>query len=132
MTALRWLLLLAMLIARPAWPCPELAVPPDAQDPYELQFGAHNVNAALGNGRLTATVSRCGELTSLKWPGPSYYTQLSYLTTNAPDARTMPHLGALDSAGAFTGIAWETLHDRGLSWTRDDDWNRTQHYDGDS
>jgi hypothetical protein len=132
MTALRRLLLLALLVARPAWPCPEVSVPPDAPDPYELQFGATNVNAALGSGRLTATVSRCGELTSLKWPGPSYYNQLSYLTTNAPDARALPHLGALDSSGAFVGIAWESRQDRGFSWTRDDDWTRTQHYDGDS
>ena len=121
-------LVLILLGALPARACPELAVLPDAPDPYELQFGATNVNAALGSGRLTATVSRCGELTSVKWPGPSYYNQLSYLTPNAPDARAHPHLGALDTMGAFAGIAWETRTGHGLTWLRDDDWTRTQHY----
>ena len=48
--------------------CPQLPVAHDAPNPFELQLGATNVNAALGSGKLTAAFSRCGELTVLKWP----------------------------------------------------------------
>src|SRR5437763_456607 len=86
-----------LLAARTADPCPELSVAPAAANPFgELMLGATNVNAALGSGNLTATLSRCGELTGLKWPGPSFYDQLAYLSGNAPDARLQPHFGALD------------------------------------
>src|SRR5262249_51882881 len=94
-------LLTVALASSPARACPELPVSPDAPNAVELELGATNVNAALGNGRLTAAFSKCGELTVLKWPGPSYYNQLDYLTSNAPDARLQPHLGALDDQGAF-------------------------------
>src|SRR5882672_531068 len=90
-----------LLPAARAPACPELPIAPDATNPYELQFGATNVNGALGNGALTAAFSRCGELTVFKWPGPSYYNQLAYLTDNVPGVRTLPHLGALDGMGAF-------------------------------
>src|SRR5215470_8274136 len=93
----RHVVVATVLFAARAGACPELPVAPAVPNAYgELQLGATNVNAALGSGRLTATVSRCGELTSLKWPGPSFYDQLAYLTSNAADARTRPHFGALD------------------------------------
>src|SRR5262245_10659566 len=92
----------ALLATRPADACPELAVAPATANPFgELMLGATNVNAALGSGNLTATLSRCGELTGLKWPGPSFYDQVAYLSGNAPDARLQPHFGALDDMGAF-------------------------------
>src|SRR5262249_51504175 len=112
--------------------CPQLPVAHDAPNPFELQLGATNVNAALGSGKLTAAFSRCGELTVLKWPGPSYYGQLDYLASNAPDARTLPHFGALDSQGAFPGIAYRTARGRGFTWLRDDDWTHDQHYSADT
>ena len=96
--------------------CPQLPVAHDAPNPFELQLGATNVNAALGSGKLTAAFSRCGELTVFKWPGPSYYGQLDYLASNAPNARTLPHFGALDSQGAFPGIAYRTARGRGFTW----------------
>src|SRR5262245_26466536 len=112
--------------------CPELPVAHDAPNPFELQLGATNVNAALGSGRLTAAFSRCGELTVLKWPGPSFYGQLDYLSSNAPDARRLPHFGALDSQGAFPGIAYRTAKGRGFTWLRDDDWTHQQRYSADT
>ncbi len=112
--------------------CPQLPVAHDAPNPFELQLGATNVNAALGSGKLTAAFSRCGELTVLKWPGPSYYSQLDYLASNAPDARTQPHFGALDSQGAFPGIAYRTAKGRGFTWLRDDDWTHDQRYSADT
>src|SRR5262249_8135926 len=65
--------------------CPVLPVAPDSPNAVEMQLGATNINAALGNGGLTAAYSQCGELTVLKWPGPSFYDQLDYLTSNASD-----------------------------------------------
>ncbi len=117
--------------ARP--PCPQLGVLPDAPNPFELQWGATNTNAALGSGKLTSTISLCGEITSLKWPGPSYYDQLDYLTSNDPDARLKPHFGAFDSAGAFPGLAYRTRSgQRGFTWLRDLPWHHEQRYTSDS
>jgi hypothetical protein len=108
-------------------------VPPDAPNAVELQLGATNVNAALGNGHLTAAFSRCGELTVLKWPGPSFYDQLAYFTSNAPDARQQAHLGALDDAGVFPGLAYRTRRGRaGFTWLRDDAWSHHQSYSADT
>src|SRR3989442_1027975 len=127
-----WMLLpfaVTLLATRPADPCPELSVVPATANAFgELMLGATNVNAALGSGNLTATFSRCGELTSLKWPGPSFYDQLAYLSDNAPDARLRPHFGALDDMGVFGGIAYRTARRRGFTWLRDDEWTHNQHY----
>jgi len=113
--------------------CPELPILPDAPNAFDLQYGATNVNAALGSGRLTAAFSRCGELTVLKWPGPSYHNQLDYLSSNAPDARMLPHFGALDGQGAFPGIAYRLRGGRrGFTWLRDDGWSHVQRYSADS
>ena len=120
-----------LLAAARAPACPELPVAPDATNPYELQFGATNVNGALGNGGLTAAFSRCGELTVFKWPGPSYYNQLAYLSDNVADARTLPHLGALDGMGAFPGLYYETASGPGFTWLRDDAWTHAQRYSAD-
>jgi hypothetical protein len=132
---MRWarLSVAALLVAARAAACPELAVEAAAANPYgELQLGATNVNAALGSGRLTATVSRCGEVTGFKWPGPSYYDQLAYLTANAPDARRRPHFGALDDMGAFAGVAVRTRRGRSFTWLRDDEWSHVQRYSADT
>src|SRR5262249_46100125 len=124
---------LLLACATLAGACPELPVPPDAPNAFDLQFGATNVNAALGSGRLTAAFSRCGELTVLKWPGPSYHNQLDYLSSNAPDARTLPHFGALDTQGAFAGIAYRLRNGRrGFTWLRDDGWHHAQRYSADT
>ena len=126
------LLLGLVLHALPALACPELPVLPDGPNEYELQFGATNTNAALGSGALTAAFSKCGEITVLKWPGPSYWNQINYLASNAPDARIQPHLGALDANGAFPGLAFATsAGETGFTWLRDDAWVHTQRYSAD-
>jgi glucoamylase len=116
--------------AGPARGCPpQLDALPEASNGIELGLGTTNSNAAIGSGRLTATLSRCGELTALKWPGPSYDDQLHYLTSNAPDARLLPHQGALDTMGAFAGLAYETRHGgAGFTWLRDPGWTHAQRY----
>jgi hypothetical protein len=84
-------------------------------DYIEHIFGATNVNAAGGHGRLTIGVADDGELTVLSWPSPGFADQLQYLTSNAIDARTLPHLGALDGMGDRLGL----LIDGKLVWLRD-------------
>jgi hypothetical protein len=101
---------------------------PPTQNGIEAGLGTTNSNAAVGEGGLTATLSRCGEITSLKWPGPSTYDQLHYVTSNAPDARALPHFGALDDMGAFAGLAWKGAGGSGFSWLRDADWRVSQRY----
>src|SRR5262245_36566017 len=132
MRAFHLLGLTLLLGATAAGACPELPVAPDGPNPYDLQFGATNVNAALGSGRLTAAYSRCGELTVFKWPGPSYYNHLDYLSSNAPNARILPHLGALAEQGAFPGLFYRTAAGTGFTWLRDDAWVHTQRYSTDT
>ncbi len=133
MSALRRVLAIWLVAcAVPAWACPELSVLPDGPNEFDLQYGATNTNAALGSGALTAGISKCGEVTVLKWPGPSYWNQINYISSNAADARTTPHLGALDGNGAFPGLAYRTWSGTaGFSWLRDDAWVHTQQYSAD-
>jgi len=120
---------LAVFAASPARACPPvLERLPARVNPIEAGLGATNANAAVGDGALTATVSHCGELTSVKWPSPSFYDQLQYVSQNAEDARLQPHLGALEGMGAFAGIAWETAAGPGFSWLRDPAWEVDQRY----
>ena len=121
-------IILLFPFAAPVLACPEIGVLPPTPNEFELQFGTTNTNAALGNGGLTATLSRCGEITSLKWPGPSYYNQLSYLTDNQATTRLEPHFGALDEMGAFPGIFYRTASGAGFTWLRDDAWTHDQRY----
>src|SRR5207248_73822 len=50
---------------------------------------------------------------------------------NAADARTLPHLGALDTMGAFPGLYYETAAGPGFTWLRDDAWTHAQRYSAD-
>ncbi len=83
--------------------------PADAQEGYEAPFielglGATNMIATVGNGGLTTGVSKDGDVSVLSWPSPSYYDHLSYITTNAPDARERPRYGAPERSGVFAGV----------------------------
>ena len=110
--------------------CRLLTVQPDATEPIEQLTGGCNVNAALGSGGLTAGFSGCGELVVLKWPGPSYYDQLNYLSSNAQDARLQPRLGALESQGAFAGISYRLEGKPAWhhTWLRNEGWEHRQRY----
>ncbi len=89
-------------------------------DGMEHLFGATNVNAMTGNGGLSVGIARTGEVTVFRWPSPSYYDQVHYLTSNAPDAREQPYFGAKPNEGVFAGLVYTI---RGgevrLSWFRD-------------
>jgi hypothetical protein len=100
-----------------------LSAPSSAQtgiDAQENVFGATNVNAVTGHGRLTAGVSRDGDLTVLSWPSPSYSDQLGYLTSNDFDARSQPRFGAAEGAGVFVGLRCEAGGSQPeVTWLRD-------------
>ena len=87
----------------------------------ELGLGATNVEVTLGNGGLTAGVSRDGDMTVLSWPSPSYHDHIHYMTMNAPDARLRPRMGAHERMGAFAGVAWRREGEQSweFSWLRD-------------
>ncbi|MBI3185703.1 MAG: hypothetical protein HYZ28_26490 [Myxococcales bacterium] len=77
-------------------------------DDVEHLFGATNVNAALGDGRLSVGVARTGEVTVLRWPGPGSPDHLRYATRVEADrtktARSLPRFGAARDMGMFFGM----------------------------
>ncbi|MCD6570445.1 MAG: hypothetical protein J7L53_07055 [Deltaproteobacteria bacterium] len=100
-------------------------------DTMEDLFGPGNVNAITGNSAMAAGFSQKGELTLLRWPSPSYYDQVSYLTpflTNACETRKLLYHGALENMGSFAGIYYYTDSDEGMTWFRDDTWTHEQKY----
>ncbi len=89
-------------------------------DGMEHLFGATNVNAMAGNGGLSVGVARTGELTVFRWPSPSYYDQVHYLTSRDQDAREQPYFGAKPNEGVFAGLLYTIRGgDVRLSWFRD-------------
>ncbi len=99
-------------------------------DSVEHIFGATNIHAVTGHGRLTAGIAADGTLTVLTWPNPSTTDQLAYITSNDLAARSMPRFGALPEAGIFLGLV---VADVGgateVTWLRDGaTWQATQSY----
>jgi hypothetical protein len=86
---------------------------------FEQVFGATNIYGHVGNGALSAAFSEHGEMTVLHWPSPGYYEHLSYLASNAANARELPYLGALPEMGSFAGLAIEHDGLRRTLWLRD-------------
>lgn len=98
-------------------------------DAQENVFGATNVNAVVGHGKLTAGISRDGDLTVLSWPSPSYNDQLAYRSSNALDARSQPRFGALEEAGMFLGLRCDLADGSSqVTWLRDAPWVSEQDY----
>ncbi len=102
-------------------------------DGGEHMFGATNINAVTGHGRLTAGLSADGDVTVLSWPSPSYADQLGYISSNDIEARSLPRLGAPEGAGLFVGLLIETNDgSREVSWLRDRSrWQIAQSYGDD-
>jgi len=109
----------ALSVLAPAWgcnhgrPCFELAGDISlAREPY----GATDISVASGNRGLSIGVNREGTLTLFKWPNPSFYDQVKYMT----GPREAGDLGALANEGAFAGVRYETDDGRsGFFWLRD-------------
>src|SRR3954451_19759011 len=83
---------------------PSVAFAEDDIAQFEHIFGATDINGAIGNGGATAGFSAQGELTVLRWPSPSYYQHVDFMTSTLAEARTLPHFGAADNAGSFAGV----------------------------
>src|ERR1700690_1385893 len=101
---------------------------PTTMDMTEHIFGASNTNAVAGHGALTAGISDDGDLAVLSWPGPSFADQLAYLTSNALDVRSQPHLGAVDGMGSYIGLRVTTSAGGSLVWLRDAAFTHVQTY----
>jgi len=98
-------------------------------DEREFLSGPTNINAALGNGRLSAAFSRRGEVTVLRWPSPSYYDQLNYLTPILTQgARDRPRMGAGENMGILAGLEYTAGGKSGVTWFRDEVWTAAQSY----
>jgi len=78
-------------------------------------YGATDINAVSGNQGLSIAFNQAGTITVFKWPNPSYYDQVKYMTTR----REKERLGALANEGVFTGIYYETDSGNGFFWLRD-------------
>ena len=130
-----------------------LAKTPALEDPLlkadftsEHMAGATNAATGLGNGRLTVGVSPWSELIYLRWPSPSMYDQLRYLTKaygfwkfwDPQDMRYSDDAPGADwrrygrpyevypGLGARGGIY---LQDGTLAWFGDPSWNSSRAYD---
>ncbi len=88
-------------------------------DAVEHIFGATNIHAITGHGRLTVGLSAEGDVTVLTWPNPSQVDQLAYITSNAFDARDRPRFGAPEGGGLFLGLRLETGAGPVVTWLRD-------------
>ncbi len=100
-------------------------------DGIEHIYGATNINAVTGHGRLAAGISADGDVTVLTWPNPSYSDQLAYLSSNDFHARSLPRFGAPEGAGIFLGLRLETGGDAApqVTWLRDrSTWTIEQSY----
>jgi len=95
----------------------------------ELVTGPTNINAAVGNGGLSAAFSSRGEATVIRWPSPSHHDQLGYMTpVLTPGARDLPRMGAGEAMGVFAGLFFEVAGVSRVSWFRDPPWTADQRY----
>ena len=97
-------------------------------DTVEHFFGASNVNAITGHGRMAVGVSAHGELTVLSWPNASLSDQLGYVSSNDLEARSLPRLGAHEAGGVVLGLLVDDGGARTLRWLRGDGWTIAQGY----
>jgi hypothetical protein len=98
-------------------------------DAQENVFGATNIHAVTGHGRIALGVSQDGDLTVLSWPSPSVNDQLTYLSSNDLEARSMPRFGAPDGLGSFFGLTCQTAQEAVVTWLRDREvWSISQDY----
>jgi hypothetical protein len=117
-----------VMLCRPAWTT-------DTKPPImESLFGPTPTHAVIGNGGLSAGLSRYGELVVLKWPSPSYYDHLTY-RTHTPAFKNIEsydrYLQAGERAGSFAGIRYKTNKGEQVSWLRSADWSQQQTYASD-
>lgn len=101
---------------------------PSTVDLIEHLFGASNVNAVVGNGRLTVGVSALGDGAVLSWPSPSYTDQLLHLGDNDLEVRSRRKLALADAMGTFVGVRVKRGGDTVVAFPRDEGWRVTQRF----
>ncbi len=92
---------------------------PVALSAVEHALGASPVHMVAGHGRLTAGVTRDGDLAVLTWPSPSCCDQLTHLSSNDVDARTRPRTGVHEGFGVALGLVVETTAGTRVEWLHD-------------
>lgn len=92
---------------------------PVALSAVEHALGASPVHMVAGHGRLSAGVTRDGDLAVLTWPSPSCCDQLTHLATNALDAREQPRTGVREGFGVALGLVVETATGTRVEWFHD-------------
>lgn len=79
----------------------------------EALFGVTPTAGAVGDGRLTAQVTREGTLSCVRWPNATYWEHARYKTglfnvDPALDGWRQPHYGAAPGDGVFAAATWVT------------------------
>jgi GH15 family glucan-1,4-alpha-glucosidase len=85
-------------------------------------YGPTDISGIVGAGRLSVALNEESTITVFKWPNPSYYDHVKYMTCN----RERPFFGALPNEGAFAGIFYVTDKGQGFNWLRE--WEASQEY----
>lgn len=92
---------------------------PVALSAVEHALGASPLHMVAGHGRLSAGITRDGDVAVLTWPSPSCCDQLTHLSTNALDARTQPRTGVREGFGVAMGLVVETATGTRVEWFHD-------------
>lgn len=92
---------------------------PVALSAVEHALGASPVHMVAGHGRLTAGITRDGDVAVLTWPSPSCCDQLTHLSSNDVDARTRPRTGVREGFGVALGVVVETASGARVEWLHD-------------
>ncbi|MFO8055677.1 MAG: hypothetical protein R6V10_00080 [bacterium] len=87
-------------------------------------YGATAINAATGNQGLSVGINRKGTVTLFKWPSPSFYDHVKFMTASRKDER----MGALENEGVLSGVRYRGGDREGFFWLRDA--YKTQRYRG--
>jgi GH15 family glucan-1,4-alpha-glucosidase len=85
-------------------------------------YGPTDISGMVGNGRLSIGLNEKGTITVFKWPNPSHYDHIKYMTWS----RERPFFGALPNEGSFAGIYYLTDEGHDFAWLRE--WEASQQY----
>lgn len=91
----------------------------------ESIFGVTPAAGAVGDGRLTAQITREGTVACLRWPNATFFEHVRHQTATfseepARDGWRLPHWGAAANAGIFAGVITRTAAGpAGFRWLRE-------------
>jgi hypothetical protein len=103
-----------------------ITIPPSV--PNMINANPCDINGISGNGALSACFSAAGTVTCLRYPSPSYYNQVDYLSMRGHALG----FGSIDNQGMFAGLSVDLGGGTKVTtWFRDATWTRTQSYRSD-